>query len=134
MMDKIKVFIVQHFQTGDEDFEAWLDWWYQDESTDEWDDELEFGGLLWQRSLTSRQQLRQAKYIGQMKGDNLQPARMAFTIIEQNPNAAANKGRRPSEGQQLLEEGNDVAQVIIDGDYVGMIVNGNFHFYPGKGI
>lgn len=130
--NNLKMWAAQHFTKDNPDFETWLDWWYLDASTETWEDELEFGGLVWERTLTSKQQLRQCKFLGENTGDGFKEAVMDFAVIEQNPNAATNKGGRKSQGQQLLEQGHDVAQVIVDGIYSGMIVDARMRWYPGK--
>jgi hypothetical protein len=143
-----------------EAFIQFLEWLYQsegvsyDEELDQYIDEepeiTDGVGMQWMRGRTGYnypddsgiltrkarepKALRQATYLGRFVDvdgeEEFREAPIEMVLIEQNPE------RMQSEGGKLVAEGYEVAQVIIDGEYVGMIVSKGdqaaLRFYPGK--
>jgi hypothetical protein len=70
-----------------------------------------WGGELWERSLTPRQRLAMATC-----------QELGLKVIQQNPKAQ-------SEWARLARESHDVWQVIANGHYLGVIVDGVYRSY-----
>jgi len=137
-VNAMKLWLRNHFTPVDEEFDAFLDWLYDSEETEDWGDELVFDDATWKRGRYSKG-IRYAEFMSRkvVRADGTVETRSApltLKVIEQNPNKSAESGRPPSEGERLVHDGHDVAHVILDGVYIGRILDGKFYFYEGKGL
>src|SRR5260370_41276813 len=134
-INAMKLWLRNHFTDVNEEFSPFLDWVYDAEHTEDWGDELVFDDATWKRSRYSKG-IRYAEYIGrEVVSENTaiwKPAPLTLKVIEQNPNKSAESGKPPSEGERLVHDGHDVAHVILDGVFIGRILDGRFYFYEGK--
>lgn len=72
---------------------------------------ITWGGELWERSLTPRQRLALATCEA-----------LGLKVLQQNPSARSAWAR-------LAREGHDVWQVLVNGHYLGVIVDGVYRSY-----